>query len=253
MYFINFFAYCGIGVVSLSIHQIKFLHGYEKKLMHLHNIRLCHVEDFSKNVQTSFAPPLGLDATLCCLLWGPAWGDWDPDHDWDDDWDLKSSLSNPIITSGLTSESGELLVDGREITGFSPAAPSGVGYGGCVWTGIGTGPWHCLAQGVNRTVAAAWFWEHWIWWEAKDVGERGAGIMVALGVTIQDQHMISYPFSSLFHTFDSCCCATCLCNMIMLPRLQWMTHLLHINYMTHSCCVCTAFLFSLYKPNVTQE
>jgi len=72
-------------------------------------------------------------------------------------------------------------VDRREITGFSPAAPSGLGDGGCLSTGIGTGPQHCLAQGVNRTVAAARFWECWIWQEAKDVGGRGAGIMVALG------------------------------------------------------------------------
>jgi len=33
---------------------------------------------------------------------------------------------------------------------------------------------------VNRTVAAVRFWEHWIWQEEKDVGGRGAGIMVAL-------------------------------------------------------------------------
>ena len=72
-------------------------------------------------------------------------------------------------------------MDGREITGFSPAAPSGVGNGGFLWTGIGTGPRRCLARGVNRTVAAAQFWERWIWQEAKDVGGRGAGIMVALG------------------------------------------------------------------------
>jgi len=60
-------------------------------------------------------------------------------------------------------------VDGREITGFSQAAPSGVGDGNCLWTGIGTGPWHCLAWGVNRTLAAARFWEHWILREEKDM------------------------------------------------------------------------------------
>jgi len=67
-------------------------------------------------------------------------------------------------------------VDGREITGFSPEAPSGVGDGGCLWTGIGTGPWHCLARGVNRILAAAQFWERWIWQEAKDVGGGGLGL-----------------------------------------------------------------------------
>lgn len=73
-------------------------------------------------------------------------------------------------------------MDGREISGFSClAAPSGVGDGGCLWTGIGAGPRCCLARGVNRTVAAAWFLEHWIWREEKDVGRRGAGIMVAFG------------------------------------------------------------------------
>jgi len=71
-------------------------------------------------------------------------------------------------------------VDGREITGFSPAAPSGVGDGGCLCTGIGIGPWHCLAWDVNRMVAAAQFGIIGFGGKQKMYG-RGAGIMVALG------------------------------------------------------------------------
>lgn len=138
---------------------------------------MCRPDDFSKNFQTSLAPPLGL-RTLCCVLWGPARGDWlgEPDCDREPDWECKSNFSNSILTSSSVSE--ELLSDDNIKLVFSGdwarcVTCVGVGDGGGYWL-AGTGPWCCL-RGVNKTAAAARFWEPWMRREAKGPAWGGPG------------------------------------------------------------------------------
>ena len=135
---------------------------------------------FSKNFQTSLAPPLDL-CTLCCMLWGPARGDWEPDEpdrDREPDWECKSSFSNSFLTSSSVSE---LLLDNVRTDFSGDWARCGVGDGGGNWL-AGGGPWCCLAvawdRGVNRMVAAARFWDPWIRREEKDTGATGTGIVL---------------------------------------------------------------------------
>ena len=141
-----------------------------KKWTYLQSTHVLRSDDFSKNFQTSLAPPLGLCA-LRCVLWGPARGDWEPDRDWEPDWECKSNFSSSIITSSSVSD--ELLVlDGRVESVEFNGARCGVGDGGGYWFKLavsGAEPWYCLrARGVNKTAAAARFWESWMRREAKD-------------------------------------------------------------------------------------
>lgn len=157
-----------------------------KILTYLQNTHLWRPDDFSKNFQTSLAPPLGL-CTLRCVLWGPARGDWERDRDWerdDRDWEpsrCKSSFSNSILTSSSISDELLLLDDNARADFSGDWARCGVGDGGGYWL-AGPGPWCCL-RGVNKTAAAAWFWEPWMRREAKDIFGGLAGVIGRRGST----------------------------------------------------------------------
>ena len=135
---------------------------------------------FSENFQISLAPPLGICA-LFCMLWGPARGDQEPDkpdYDWEPDWECKSSFSNSFLTSSLVSR---LLLDNARTDINGDWARCSVGDGSGNWL-AGSGPWCCLVvawdRGVNKMVAAARFWDPWIWQEGKDTGATGMWIVL---------------------------------------------------------------------------